>query len=147
MFCRSLFVLLYIFFWPLCCLFFFDIRILITPLASSKSSYKKHELIILSEIYDSQWYFVGYRVVYLLCACVVVRVLKKPRTVSCAQCCTFLWIVHSSLPFRFALKFIYYIQFVLCLLCPRLHVSLDCPFLIATSVFSNIYLLPPVCPV
>ena len=30
MFCRSLFVLLYFFFWPLCCLFFFDIRILIT---------------------------------------------------------------------------------------------------------------------
>ena len=31
MFCRSLFVLLSFFFWPLCCLFFFDIRILITP--------------------------------------------------------------------------------------------------------------------
>jgi len=29
MFCRSLFVL---FLWPLCCLFFFDIRILITSL-------------------------------------------------------------------------------------------------------------------
>jgi hypothetical protein len=34
MFCRSLFVLLYSFFWPLCCLFF-DIRILITPWTSS----------------------------------------------------------------------------------------------------------------
>jgi fatty-acid desaturase len=34
MFCRSLFVLLYFFFWPLCCLFFFDIRILITPFVS-----------------------------------------------------------------------------------------------------------------
>ena len=32
MFCRSLFVLLYFFFWPLCCLFFFDSRILITSL-------------------------------------------------------------------------------------------------------------------
>jgi hypothetical protein len=31
MFYRSLFVLLYFSFWPLCCLFFFDIRILITP--------------------------------------------------------------------------------------------------------------------
>ena len=40
MFCRSLFVLLYFFFWPLCCLFFFDIRILITPLVSSNTSYK-----------------------------------------------------------------------------------------------------------
>ena len=40
MFCRSLFVLLYFFFWPLCCLFFFDIRFLITPLVSSNSSSK-----------------------------------------------------------------------------------------------------------
>ena len=41
MFCRLLFVLLCFFFWPLCCLFFFDIRILITPLiASNSSSYK-----------------------------------------------------------------------------------------------------------
>jgi hypothetical protein len=39
MFCRSLFVLLYFFIWPLCCLFFFDIRILITPLVSSNSSH------------------------------------------------------------------------------------------------------------
>ena len=39
MFCRSLFVLLYFFFWPLCCLFFFDIRIPITPLVFSNSSY------------------------------------------------------------------------------------------------------------
>jgi hypothetical protein len=31
MFCRSLFVLLYFFFGPLCCLYFFDMRILITP--------------------------------------------------------------------------------------------------------------------
>jgi hypothetical protein len=30
MFCWSLFVLLYFYFWPLCSLFFFDIRILIT---------------------------------------------------------------------------------------------------------------------
>ena len=35
MICRSLFVLLYFFFWPLCYLFFFDIRILIIPLVSS----------------------------------------------------------------------------------------------------------------
>ena len=42
MFCRSLFVLLYFFFWPLCCLFFFDIRILIAPLVSSNSSCHEH---------------------------------------------------------------------------------------------------------
>ena len=39
MFCRSLFVLLYFFFCPLCCLFFFDIRILIAPQVSSNYSY------------------------------------------------------------------------------------------------------------
>jgi hypothetical protein len=38
MFCRSLFVFLYFFFWSVCCLFFFDVRILITPLVSSNSS-------------------------------------------------------------------------------------------------------------
>ena len=34
MFCRSLFVLLYFFYWPLCCLSYFDLRILIAPLVS-----------------------------------------------------------------------------------------------------------------
>jgi hypothetical protein len=35
MFCRSLFVLLSFFFWPLCCLSYFDLRFLITPLLFS----------------------------------------------------------------------------------------------------------------
>ena len=39
MFCRSLFVLLYFFFWPLCCLSLFDLRILMIPLVSSNSSW------------------------------------------------------------------------------------------------------------
>ena len=30
----------------------------------------------------------------------------------------------------------------LCLVCPMLPVSLDCPFLIAPSIFSNVYLSP-----
>jgi len=38
MFCRSLFVVLSVFFWPLCCLSFFDLQIQITPLVSSNSS-------------------------------------------------------------------------------------------------------------
>jgi len=42
MFCWSLFVLLYFFFWPLCWLFFYNIRILIAPLVSSNSSYNIH---------------------------------------------------------------------------------------------------------
>jgi hypothetical protein len=40
------------------------------------------------------------------------------------QCCQCLWIV-----------------FALCLVNPVLSVSLDCPFLIAPSVFSNVYLV------
>ena len=46
MFCRSLFVLLSFFIWPMCCLFFFDIRILITPLISSNSSYVMISIVI-----------------------------------------------------------------------------------------------------
>jgi hypothetical protein len=42
MFCRSLFVLLSCFFWPLCFLFFFDLRILITPLVSSNIACRGH---------------------------------------------------------------------------------------------------------
>ena len=38
MFCRLLFVILYFYFWPLFCLFFCDIWILITPLVSLNSS-------------------------------------------------------------------------------------------------------------
>ena len=40
MFCRSLFVLVSFFFWSLCCLSFFDLWLLITPLACSNFSLK-----------------------------------------------------------------------------------------------------------
>ena len=46
MFCCSQFVLLYFFFWPLCCLFFIDIRFLIGPLVSSNSSSLQKENIL-----------------------------------------------------------------------------------------------------
>jgi len=39
---RSLFVLLYFSFWPLCCLSFFELRLLlVAPLVSSSYSYSK----------------------------------------------------------------------------------------------------------
>jgi hypothetical protein len=44
MFCRSL---LYFFFCPLWCLFFFDIRILITPSVSSNSSYCSYKVVFM----------------------------------------------------------------------------------------------------
>jgi hypothetical protein len=54
MFCRSLFVFLYFFFWPLYCLFFCDIRILITSLISSNSSYyTAHSMVYLGN--DFSW--------------------------------------------------------------------------------------------
>jgi len=53
LFCRSLFVLLYFFFCPLCCLFFFNIRILITPLVYSNffalSTHKVFSFIIIKK--------------------------------------------------------------------------------------------------
>ena len=48
MFCRSLFVLLSFVFWPLCCLFFFDLRILVTLLVSSISSWRS---IVLLDVF------------------------------------------------------------------------------------------------
>jgi hypothetical protein len=50
MFCRSLFVILFFFFWPLRCLSF-DLRILITPLVSPNSSYN-----LWRTFYYSMWY-------------------------------------------------------------------------------------------
>jgi hypothetical protein len=51
MFCRSLFVLLFIFFRPLCCLFFFHIRILTIPLLSSNSYWT----VIMSNYHIWKW--------------------------------------------------------------------------------------------
>ena len=58
MFCGSLFVLLYgFFFWTLRCLFFIDVRILITPLVSSNSSQQSLESYIVARTnYVSQCY-------------------------------------------------------------------------------------------
>ena len=42
----------------------------------------------------------------------------------------------------FCVVFFALFVFVLCLVYPMLHVSLDCPFLIAPSVFSTVYWLP-----
>jgi len=57
--------------------------------------------------------------------------------VLCAQCCQCHWIVHFWLPLRFSLTFV---VLDLCPVYPMLSVPLDCPFLIAPSVFSNVYL-------
>jgi hypothetical protein len=54
--------------------------------------------------------------------------------------CQCLWIVHSWLPPRFSLTFICLSSSCVLIVWRRLPMSLDCPFLIASSVFSNVYL-------
>jgi hypothetical protein len=53
MFCRSLYVVLHFLYWPLCCLFFFDIRILITPLVRDCIGYITLLVIALIEYVDT----------------------------------------------------------------------------------------------
>jgi hypothetical protein len=89
--------------------------------------------------------------------------------VLCTQCWQCLWIVHSWLPIKFSLMFICTVSwvlnvdsayglsildcpfgflerlFVLCLSYSMLPLSLDCPLLIAHSVFSNVYLSCVLC--
>ena len=57
MFYRSLFVLLYFFFWPLCCMFFFDLRILITLLVYSNFfvPIQEKEVSFICELVVSIW--------------------------------------------------------------------------------------------
>jgi hypothetical protein len=50
MFSRSLFVLLFFFFWPLCCLSFFDLQILITRLVSSNSFWNCSDSVIFLSV-------------------------------------------------------------------------------------------------
>ena len=44
-------------FWPLCFLFFFDIRILIAPLVSSNSSYNIHPALCKINIHRTSWMY------------------------------------------------------------------------------------------
>jgi hypothetical protein len=60
--------------------------------------------------------------------------------VLCTLCCQFLWIVYCWLPLLYSLTFI-----VLCLVYPMLSDSLDCIFLIASLVFSDVYLSCVLC--
>jgi hypothetical protein len=49
------------FFWPLCCLSFFDLQIQITPLASSNSSYNKWHK---AQVYNINWWGTWY-IIYI----------------------------------------------------------------------------------
>ena len=125
MFCRSLFVLLYFFFWPLCCLSFFDIRILITPLVSCG-----HCVVCPSLIYRfwlHLWYLVAivlsvllwytdsdytFGILWPLCCLSFfdIQILITPL-VSCGHC-----VVCPSLIYRFWLYLWYLVAIVLSVL-------------------------------
>jgi hypothetical protein len=51
----------------------------------------------------------------------------------------FLRIVTSATHIVVCFVFCFCFVFILCLVCPMLPLSLDCPFLIAPSVFSHVY--------
>ena len=57
MFCRSLFVLLSFSFWPLRCLSFFDLRILITPLVSTRI-YIQWDILLYKSLVSTNSFYV-----------------------------------------------------------------------------------------
>jgi hypothetical protein len=63
--CRSLYVLLYFFFWPLCSLLFVDLRSLITPLVSPSSSLTSFSLSLVIQ-----------RCCYGISFCIMISVVK-----------------------------------------------------------------------
>ena len=87
MFCRSLFVLLYFFFWPLCCMLFFDIRILITPsyLQTLPSMLLLH--IFWNCSYSGIFCFSLYCNVFCCCVYVCVCVCARARVCVCVCVC------------------------------------------------------------
>ena len=76
-----------------------------------------------------------------------VYLLPTVCPVSCLVWQMLLVSLDSSLPLRFPLTFIYYLQSVLCPVSCLTNVASVSGFFIASSVSSNVYLLPTVCPV
>ena len=94
MFCRSLFVLLCVLFWSLCCLFFFDIQILITPLVSTNSSFKFLFLYIgaLISIFNVFSYFI-----------MIINYMHESIGLNLVFVCLFVWWCLTSLSTIFQL--------------------------------------------
>jgi len=119
MLCRSLFVL---FLLANVLSSFFDLRILITPLVSSNSSYQYVHAVYV--VVSSTWYFESELI------SLHEHLGSNPRWgmgcssfYFCVLCCVVLCCV------------VFLFVFILCLVCPMLPVSLDCPLLIVIETF------------
>jgi hypothetical protein len=122
-FCWSLFVFLYIFFWSLCCLFFFDIRILITLVVSFG-----HCVVCSSSIYGF-WLPLWYLLVIVLFVLLRYTDSDYPCGIFWPLCCLFFFdirilitlvvsfghcVVYSSSIYGFWLP-LWYLQTFLCI--------------------------------
>ena len=92
MMCRSLFVLSSFFFWPLCCLFFIDLHILITPLVSLSSSYSNGNHKYATYNSDCNITIYGSTIILRISASVSIFD-DKDNTIWVINC---IWRVHSS---------------------------------------------------
>ena len=122
MFCRSLFVLLYFFFWPLCCLFL-DIRILIAPLVSSNSSSSPPSGVLIYPVVRSD-----FRIKTMFRNCLAFASTWVNFQLLGGPCCSYS---------------VFTVVFLFCLSSSCVHLlsmSLDSSFLMAPSAFSNVYL-------
>ena len=123
--CKSLFVLLYFFLWPLCCLSFYYLRILITPLVSYGHCVVYHSIIYV--FWLPFWYLVAivlsiillstdsdypFGIFWPLCCLFFfdLQILITPL-VSCGHC-----VVYSSSIYRFWLSLWYLVAIVLSVL-------------------------------
>jgi hypothetical protein len=97
MLCRSLFVLLSFFFWPLCCLFFYDIhvQILITSLVSVDHCVVCSSMIYMYRFWLPLWYLVAIVLFVLLWyTCTDSDYLFA---ICCPLCCLFFYDIHVQI--------------------------------------------------
>ena len=88
------------FFWPLCCLFFFDIRILITPLVSSNSFYLSNNFHNVSTMHVQQFICQTYATIYMLNICHTISVKHMPHFICHTNATMYLSFPCNKLPVK-----------------------------------------------
>jgi hypothetical protein len=96
MFCRSLFVLFYFFFWPLCCLFFLDIRIMIAPFVSSSSSFNTLPVVWVCRPGDNLLFPLHY--IYLGCSSGCIH--RHPIFSKTLKLCYYIYIIKYNIRYN-----------------------------------------------